>query len=125
MFGHIKDRIDHLQIAQADVATLPGQAVFDGSEVFGRDLHVGDFLAQSSPSPLVLTRPNWVRADARGQVTAGPEGKAAMPAITPDQAEIARLRAQVARLTIERDIAKKAAAYFAQDVLQGTPGFSG
>ena len=57
MFGHIKDRIDHLQIAQADVATLPGQAVFDGSELFGRDLHVGDFLAQSSPSPLVLTRP--------------------------------------------------------------------
>lgn len=58
MFGHIKDRIDHLQIAQADVATLPGQAVFDGSELFGRDLHVGDFLAQSSPSPLVLTRPS-------------------------------------------------------------------
>ena len=57
MFGHIKDRIDHLQIAQADVATLPGQAVFNGSELFGRDLHVGDFLAQSSPSPLVLTRP--------------------------------------------------------------------
>ena len=58
MFGHIEDRIDHLQIAQADVATLPGQAVFNGSELFGRDLHVGDFLAQSSPSPLVLTRPN-------------------------------------------------------------------
>lgn len=58
MFGHIKDRIDHLQIAQADVATLPGQAVFNGSELFGRDLHVGDFLAQSSPSPLVLTRPS-------------------------------------------------------------------
>ena len=57
MFGHIEDRIDHLQIAQADVATLPGQAVFNGSELFGRDLHVGDFLAQSSPSPLVLTRP--------------------------------------------------------------------
>lgn len=58
MFGHIEDRIDHLQIAQADVATLPGQAVFNGSELFGRDLHVGDFLAQSSPSPLVLTRPS-------------------------------------------------------------------
>lgn len=69
---------------------------------------------------------NWVRADARGQVGVGavPEGKAAAPAVTPDQAEIARLRAQVARLTMERDIAKKAAAYFAQDVLQGTPGFN-
>ena len=59
MFGHIEDRIDHLQIAQADVATLPGQAVFNGGELFGRDLHVGDFLAQSSPSPLVLTRPRF------------------------------------------------------------------
>ena len=67
---------------------------------------------------------NWVRADARGQVATVPEGKAAAPGITPDQAEIARLRAQVARLTMERDIAKKAAAYFAQDVLQSTPGFN-
>ena len=65
MFGHIEDRIDHLQIAQADVATLPGQAVFNGSELFGRDLHVGDFLAQSSPSPLVLTRPSLVSQSMR------------------------------------------------------------
>jgi transposase len=42
--------------------------------------------------------------------------------VTPEQAEIARLRAEVARLKMERDIAKKAAAYFAQDVLQSTPG---
>mgnify|MGYP000868820771 FL=1 len=67
---------------------------------------------------------NWVRADAKGQLVVRPEGKATAPAITPQQAEIARLRAQVARLTMERDIAKKAAAYFAQDVLQSTPGFS-
>ena len=33
-----------------------------------------------------------------------------------------QLRAEVARLTMERDIAKKAAAYFALDVLQSTPG---
>jgi hypothetical protein len=32
--------------------------VFNGGELFGRDLHVGDFLAQSSRSPLVLTRPS-------------------------------------------------------------------
>jgi transposase len=38
--------------------------------------------------------------------------------------EIARLRAEVARLRMERDIAKKAAAYFAQDTLRGTPGFT-
>ena len=68
---------------------------------------------------------NWVRADAKGQLgaAAGGHGKGpTAPTITPEQAEIARLRAQVARLTMERDIAKKAAAYFAQDVLQGTPG---
>jgi transposase-like protein len=34
----------------------------------------------------------------------------------------ARLRAENARLKMERDIAKKAAAYFAQDVLESTPG---
>ncbi|GKS92855.1 transposase [Acidovorax sp. SUPP2539] len=67
---------------------------------------------------------NWVRADAKGQLVAPSEGKTTMPTVTPEQAEIARLKAQVARLTMERDIAKKAAAYFAQDVLQGTPGFS-
>ena len=44
--------------------------------------------------------------------------------VTPEQMEISRLRAEVARLKMERDIAKKAAAYFAQDVLRGTPGFT-
>jgi transposase len=65
---------------------------------------------------------NWVRADAKGLLGRLPDGKTAAPVVTPEQAEIARLRAEVARLRMERDIAKKAAAYFAQDVLQGTPG---
>ena len=64
---------------------------------------------------------NWVRADSKGQLGMTAEGKVA-PVVTPEQAEIAKLRAEVARLKMERDIAKKAAAYFAQDVLQGTPG---
>ena len=64
---------------------------------------------------------NWIRAEAKGQLGLTADGKPA-PVITPEQAEIARLRAEVARLRMERDIAKKAAAYFAQDVLQGTPG---
>jgi transposase len=64
---------------------------------------------------------NWVRADARGQLGVSAAGQAA-PVVTPEQAEIARLRAEVARLRMERDIAKKAAAYFAVDVLHGTPG---
>lgn len=64
---------------------------------------------------------NWVRADARGQLGRTAGGRSA-PEVCPEQAEIARLRAEVARLKMERDIAKEAAAYFAQDVLQGTPG---
>lgn len=36
--------------------------------------------------------------------------------------ELARLSAENAQLRMERDIAKKAAAYFAQDTLRGTPG---
>mgnify|MGYP003598888410 CR=1 FL=1 len=48
MLGHIEDRIDNLQIAQADVASLPGQAVLNGDELFGHDLHVGDCHAQSA-----------------------------------------------------------------------------
>ena len=42
--------------------------------------------------------------------------------VTPEQMELARLRAENARLRMERDITKKAAAYFAQDVLRGMPG---
>lgn len=35
----------------------------------------------------------------------------------PEQLEIARLRKEVAKLKAERDILKKAAAYFAKDVI--------
>jgi transposase len=44
--------------------------------------------------------------------------------VSTEQMELARLRAENARLRMERDIAKKAAAYFAQDTLRGTPGFT-
>lgn len=64
---------------------------------------------------------NWVRAEAKGHLGVGVEGRSA-PVGTPEQAEIARLRVEVARRRMERDIANAAAAYFAQDVLQGTPG---
>lgn len=63
----------------------------------------------------------WVRLDAEGQLDdAGAIQKA--PVVTQQQMEIARLRAENARLKMERDIAKKAAAYFAQDMLQSTLG---
>lgn len=61
---------------------------------------------------------NWVRLSEAGKLT----GACDKP-VTAEQMELARLRAELARMTMERDIAKEAAAYFAQDLLQGTPGF--
>jgi len=37
--------------------------------------------------------------------------------VTPEQMELARLRAENTRLKMERDVLKKAAAYFAKDHL--------
>jgi transposase len=66
---------------------------------------------------------NWVRDESKGRLPAAGQGKSAQAAVvSPEQEEISRLRAEVARLKMERDIAKKAAAYFALDVLQSTPG---
>ena len=66
---------------------------------------------------------NWVRLSAKGEL--GGAGSADNTAkVSPEQMEIARLRAENARLRMERDIAKKAAATFAQDTLRGTPGFT-
>ena len=65
---------------------------------------------------------NWVRLDRRGTLSGASDKPSAV--VTPEQMELALLRAEVARLRMERDIAKKAAAYFAQDTLRGTPGFT-
>ena len=42
-------------------------------------------------------------------------------AVTPDQMELPRLRAENKRLQMELEIAKKAAAFFAKDLLGSTP----
>ena len=55
----------------------------------------------------------WVRQAAADPQEAFP-GKGVMK---PEQAEIDRLRKEVAKLKMERDILKKAAAYFAKDSL--------
>jgi len=53
---------------------------------------------------------NWVKsARGGGEVPAG----AARP-VTAEQMEIARLRAELARVKMERDILEKATAYFAK-----------
>jgi transposase len=55
---------------------------------------------------------NWVKADREGKL----KGAGTKP-VSPEQMELARLRAEVARLKMERDILKKAAAYFAKELM--------
>ena len=52
---------------------------------------------------------NWVRLSNQGQLT----GAGDKP-VSVEQMELARLRAENARLKMERDILKKATAYFAK-----------
>ena len=55
---------------------------------------------------------NWVRLGEKGQL----KGAGDKP-VSPEQMELARLKAQLARVTMERDILKKATAYFARESL--------
>jgi transposase-like protein len=55
---------------------------------------------------------NWVKADAVGRLR-----DVAGKTISAEQMEIARLKAELARTRTERDILKKAAAYFARESL--------
>jgi transposase-like protein len=52
-----------------------------------------------------------VRQSAKGELT----GAGAKP-VSPEQMELARLRAELARVKMERDILKKATAYFAREL---------
>jgi len=52
---------------------------------------------------------NWIKADKDGRL----QGAGAKP-VSPEQMEIARLRAELARVKMERDILGKATAYFAK-----------
>jgi transposase-like protein len=54
----------------------------------------------------------WIKASAKGEL----KGAGDKP-VSPEQMELARLRAQLARVTMERDILKKATAYFAKESL--------
>ncbi len=49
---------------------------------------------------------NWVRLAAQGRLASAGEGHK-QPVVTPEQMEMTRLRAEVARLTMERDTSKK------------------
>ena len=52
---------------------------------------------------------NWLKAERQGRL-----GGAGSKPVSPEQMEIARLRAENARLRMERDILGKATAYFAK-----------
>ena len=55
---------------------------------------------------------NWVRLSGKGQL----KGAGDKP-VSPEQMELARLRAELSRVKMERDILKKATAYFARESL--------
>jgi transposase len=55
---------------------------------------------------------NWVKAAKAGKLNP-PSAKA----VTAEQMELSRVRAENARLRMENEILKKATAYFAKDVL--------
>jgi transposase len=55
---------------------------------------------------------NWVKAHREGKL-----GGAGTKPISAEQMELARLRAEVSRLKMELDITKKAAAYFAKELM--------
>ena len=55
----------------------------------------------------------WERQYEAGELTAA----AGRRAVSPEQAEITRLRAELSRSKMEVSILKKAAAYFAKDIL--------
>jgi transposase len=82
---------------------LAVQRVTDGEliTVVVKELGLGD-----------QTLRNWVKAAAAGRLK-GVGNKV----VTAEAMELSRLQAEVARLKRENDIIKKAAAYFAQDVL--------
>ena len=82
---------------------LAVKRVTDGASISAvvKELGIGD-----------QTLRNWVKAAALGKLKG-----AGSKVVTPEAMELSRLRAEVARLKRENEIIKKAAAYFARDVL--------
>ena len=76
-------------------------------------------LVESGQSQAAVTRSlgvveqtlgNWVREHRAGTL----KGASGKPQVTAEQMENSRLRAELARVTMERDILGKATAYFAK-----------
>ena len=54
---------------------------------------------------------NWLKADAAGRLS----GVGTVKPVSLEQIEISRLKAELSRTRMERDILKKATAYFAKE----------
>jgi transposase len=63
------------------------------------------------------TRANWVHRARAGRLST--VGESRQP-VTDVEAENARLRRELAEVRMERDLLKKAAAYFASESVRGT-----
>jgi transposase len=63
------------------------------------------------------TLANWVNAARRGNGPPSAPGSRTVPEL---EAEVAKLRRELAEAKMERDIVKKAAAYFARESLPST-----
>jgi transposase len=61
------------------------------------------------------TLSRWVR-----QARAGTLAASTRTPVSEDQMELSRLKREIAELKMERDILKKASAYFAKESLKGT-----
>lgn len=85
--------------------------------VIREGLGIAEASRRLSLSPKTLT--NWVRRAKNG---GSPDGAASAPRreVTDTEAELSRLRRENAELRMERDILKKASAYFAQESLRAT-----
>jgi transposase len=72
----------------------------------------GETLAAAARSLGVVeqTLGNWVKLHRAGKL----KGAIGKSAVTAEQMEISRLRAELARVTMERDILGKATAFFAK-----------
>jgi transposase len=85
-------------------------------EMITRDgLGIAEAARRLSLSPKTLT--NWVRRARGGEL---PAAVAPRREVTEAEAELSRLRRENAELRMERDILKKASAYFAQESLRAT-----
>lgn len=77
-------------------------------------LSVAEVARKLAMSPKTLA--NWVRR-AEASTLATPSGGSGHREVTADEAEVSRLRREVAELRMEREILKKATALFAKGLV--------